>query len=326
VSDGTQRVIASSTGGFNFPAVSPDGNRIAYATGQFGWDVVEVSIPSGVLQTLVSGDVSISPDWAPSGTHFLYSIVNSKNAGIYDGQGGSEGFFRRLGEAIGSEARWSPDGRRFLFYREFQGKGVLRIANASGGGWVELDSADHNGQLRGFSWSPDGQWISYMRSIGGKTELAKIHAAPGAVPEVLANAHARHWVGSSTRWSPAGEWIAYPSAGGIDLVSPDGTSTRHLSPRRFQAFGFSKDGSQVFGIFQNTTSNGAQWQLYTVNVRSAAERFLAPIDFPASVDEAGGFSMHPDGKRFLTSIARFPFHIWMLEGFEASQQRSWLFR
>ena len=77
---------------------------------------------------------------------------------------------------------------------------------------------------------------------------------------------------SMTRWSPAGDWIAYPAADGIDLISPDGKSTRKLTSRKFLAYSFSKDGSQLYGIFQNTTGratngNAAQWQLYSVNVK-----------------------------------------------------------
>jgi hypothetical protein len=31
-----------------------------------------------------------------------------------------------------------------------------------------------------------------------------------------------------------------------------------------------------------------------------------------------GFSLHPDGMRFITSVGILPFDIWMLEGFERS--------
>ena len=41
---------------------------------------------------------------------------------------------------------------------------------------------------------------------------------------------------------------------------------------------------------------------------------IAPLDLPASNDNIAGFSLHPDGKRLLTSIAKWPFDIWMLEG------------
>ena len=86
-------------------------------------------------------------------------------------------------------------------------------------------------------------------------------------------------------------------------------------------FGFSKDGSQLFGIHRNTTGDGHQWQLYSVDVRTGAEKFLASVDLPASADSIAGFSMHPDGKRFLTSIAKWPFDIWMMEGFDQRKTR-----
>jgi len=51
--DGTRRTIGVAPTGFESPSVSPDGKRIAYETGQFGWDILEISIPNGELRTLV---------------------------------------------------------------------------------------------------------------------------------------------------------------------------------------------------------------------------------------------------------------------------------
>ena len=323
--DGTRRTIASAPNGFPEPSVSPEGRRIAYAAGQFGWDILEISIPNGEVQTLVSGGISRTPDWAPSGTHFIFSDATGEGAGIVDRQAGVEGFSRRLGDASGNDPQWSPDGGRFVFYREVDRVSRLMLANAAGGGAVLLDSIQF-GTLDGMSWSPDGQWICYLREVAGKQDLVKIRATPGSAPEIVANAKPQTWIDSMPRWSPAGDWIAYPAADGIDLISPDGKSTRNLTSRKFLAYGFSKDGAQFFGVFQNTTGNGAQWQLYSVNVKTDAEKFLAPIDLPASVDRMSGFSIHPDGKRFLTSVAKFPFDIWMLEGFEEPRPKNWLDR
>ena len=323
--DGTRRTIGVSSAGFESPSVSADGKRIAYETGQFGWDILEISIPNGEVRTLVSGGISRTPDWAPSGTHFIFSIPTGEGAGIVDRQAGVEGFSRRLGDARGNDPQWSPDGGRFVFYRELDRIGRLMLANAAGGGVVLLDSIQ-SGQLNGMSWSPDGQWVCYLRELAGKQDLAKVRATPGSVPEIVANAKPQTWIDSRPRWSPAGDWIAYPAADGIDLISPDGKSTRNLSSRKFLVYGFSKDGTQVYGVFQNTTGNGSQWQLYSVNVKSGAEKFLAPIDIPASVDRIAGFSIHPDGKRFLTSVAKFPFDIWMLEGFAQPEPKSFLDR
>ena len=326
VTDGTRRIIASSPTGFTFPSVSPDGKRIAYSSGHFEWDILEISIPNGQARTLVSGGVSTWPDWAPSGTHFIFAAPLGEKPGIYDRQAGEEGFSRQLVEAAGVfESRWSPDGKRFVFYTEFNAESKFMLVNASGGGSVLLDST-RTGQLTGISWSPDGQWISYIREIAGKTALARIRAAPGAVFEVLANAKVKQQQRSGTAWSPAGDWIAYPAPDGIDLISPDGKSGRNLTTHKFQSYSFSRDGSQFYGIFRNTTGEGAQWQLYSVNVNTGAERFLAPVDLPPSADVIGGFSLHPDGKRFLVSIAKFPFGIWMLQGFEPPPAGTWLQR
>src|SRR5262249_36997455 len=90
--------------------------------------------------------------------------------------------------------------------------------------------------------------------------------------------------------------------------------------RKFSAYSFSKDGRLLYGIFRDTSGEGAhgraEWQLYSVNVETGKEEFLAPIDLPASVDQMAGFSLHPGGNRFLTSVAKYPFDIWMLEGFD----------
>ena len=59
-----------------------------------------------------------------------------------------------------------------------------------------------------------------------------------------------------------------------------------LTARKLLAGGFSKDGAQVYGIVRNTTGEGAEWQLYAIDVKTGAEKTLAPLDLPASTDGA----------------------------------------
>ena len=75
-----------------------------------------------------------------------------------------------------------------------------------------------------------------------------------------------------------------------------------LTACKLLAGGFSKDGAQVYGIVRNTMGEGAEWQLYAIDVKTGAEKMLAPLDLLASTDGVAGFSLHPDGNRFLTSI------------------------
>jgi hypothetical protein len=108
------------------------------------------------------------------------------------------------------------------------------------------------------------------------------------------------------------------------MISPDGNTVRKLTARNLKVFAFSKDGAQVYGIFRNTTGDGAEWQLYSVEVKTGAEKLLSAVDLPASTADITGFSLHPDGRRFLTSIAKWPFDIWMLEGWDQPGKKTWV--
>jgi Tol biopolymer transport system component len=318
IRDGSRQTILSGGTNMGDPSVSRDGKRIAYSVGNLEWNVVEVGLAGGSVHTLIGfGGSNWWPDWAPSGTHFLFSQSGPAGRAIVDQDASGGGFSQRLIET-GDPAlpRWSPDGTRFVFGAH----SGLMLANASGSNAVLLDKDATGGTP---AWSPDGQWIAYLRAEERQTKLAKIRATPGAMPVILADVEP--WIYSGAQWSPAGDWILYPAAGGLDLISPDGKSKKMLTSRKFSAYDFSRDGSQAYGIFQNTTGKGAEWQLYAVNVKTGAEKFVTPVAFPDSTGLPAGFSIHPDGRRALTSIAKWPFQISMLEEFN-QQKKNWFAR
>lgn len=314
VADGSRQVIYSTVPTVSDPSVSPDGRKIAYSAGHYEWNIVEIGLADGAVHTVIeNGETNVSPDWAPSGTHFLYSTQGA----IMDQEVSGSEFSRRLIDTSydTGAARWSPDGVRFAFVDN----GVtnkLMLTNASGGHATVLDQAD---RMRALAWSPDGQWISYGRMNQGEWKLVKIRAHPGANPVILSDAPGV----TGTAWSPTADWILYRAGNSLDLISADGKSVRQLSSRPFVAYGLSKDGSRVYGIFHNTAGTGRQWQLYEVNVTTKAEKLLGPVDLPPPTGRLGELSIHPDGKRALASIAEWPFQIWMLEGFEHPRATNW---
>jgi Tol biopolymer transport system component/predicted Ser/Thr protein kinase len=332
--DGSSRMIYQGHDAMMFPSVSPDGKKIAYCGGAVEWNVLEISVPEGRVRTIVGGaGISWQPDWAPSGTHFLFTKSSFDTSTIED-RSAAEGFSRPVAESpegidsVVALARWAPDGTRFLFMQSAGGAPPqLMVANAAGQRRTALAELNSNG-ARGFAWSPDGQWIAFRRTVGGKGQLVKMKPVAGATVIPLATEAPNK--GAITgydmvQWSPLGDWIAYPSPDGMSMISPDGNTIRKLTERRLSAFAFSNDGAQIYGTFRNTTGEGAQWQLYSINVKTGAEKMLTPIELPASVGLIAGFSLHPDGKRFLTSVAKFPFDIWMLEGWD-QPQKTWLDR
>jgi eukaryotic-like serine/threonine-protein kinase len=320
VGNGSRRALYSGASTLRDPSVSPFGRRIAYSSGEIDWDVVEVSLSGGAVHTLLGGGgINSYPDWAPSGTHFLFTAGGAAGRAIIDRDASGSGISRRLIDTGYPWApRWSPDGGRFV-YADHGAPDKLMLANASGSQAIVLDQAP---AVWGGAWSPDGQWIGYLRRDQGVLKLVKIRATPGTKPLILGDTE--QWR-DSPQWSPAGDWILCPAVDGFYLISPDGKSMRKLTARRFQVYNFSKDGSQGYGVLHNTAGKGAEWQLYTVNVKTGKEKFLSGVDVPPSTGGFERFSIHPDGKRALTSISKWQGRIWMLEGFE-QKKKNWFAR
>jgi serine/threonine protein kinase len=329
--DGSSRVMYRVTGRLLDPSVSPDGKKMLFSGGGAAqWDILDVSLADGHVHTLVGGGgVSWEPDWAPSASHFLFSTFGEGSGGYIVDRSAAEGFSRRVADALPGEdsyalgPRWAPDGTRFLFTQGQVSHMQLAIANASGRRPIVLAE---NVAENAHAWSPDGQWVVFLRREGGKEQVVKMKPVAGAAPIVLATGGPAADDYSMIQWSPAGDWIAYRSADGTSMISPDGKTPRILTARILLAFAFSKDGAQVYGVVRNTEGQGALWQLHSIDVKSGADRLLAPLDFPAYTANIAGFSLHPDGKRFLTSIAKWPYDIWMLEGFDAPRPKTWVER
>ncbi len=327
VGDGKLRTIYSSQGAILNPAVSPDGKRIAYGGGNTTWRPIEIGIPDGRVRPLpASGGSSWHPAWAPSGTHYLYVTNSSGHYTIEDASADGE-FSRRVVDADSTDGvdviHWAPDGSRFTFHLVTPAGAKLMLSNASGGSVAPLDAAAP-GPTRDAVWSPDGQWVTYIRMLPATREQQVVRIRPGSPgqPEILATYQLANpqSVRAPVEWQPGGEGILATGDQALFLMSPDFKQERLLRRRDPNtaggSIGFSKDGRQVLSAFRNTSGAGALWQLSSIDVATGVERKLADLDLPVTTGDMRDFSLHPDGTRFATAIANWPFDIWMLEGFD----------
>jgi len=86
----------------------------------------------------------------------------------------------------------------------------------------------------------------------------------------------------------------------LRLTSDDGKTHKVLDSPGTAAVGFSRDGATLYAVRRNSEQ---KWELAELGVPDGREKKITPLGLPASVT-IEGFSLHPDGKSFATSVAR----------------------
>jgi Tol biopolymer transport system component len=118
------------------PAWSPDGTRIAFASGQSGGTEVWVMNADGSGQTRLTNvdDRDDSPSWSPDGTRIAFDSFRDDNYEVYvmgaDGSGQTNITNNPPDSDFGPE--WSPDGTRIAFTSGRDGNFEVYVMNADG--------------------------------------------------------------------------------------------------------------------------------------------------------------------------------------------------
>jgi Tol biopolymer transport system component len=145
-----------------FPAWSPDGTRLAFASGRDGnWEIYRINAGGGGLQRLTNDPAEdFSPAWSPDGARIAFDTNRDGNYEIYvmnaDGSG-PKNVTNSPSDDV--SPAWSPDGAQLAFVSNRDGGWELYVAQANGSGVVRLttDGAEADRPM----WSPDGERIAF---------------------------------------------------------------------------------------------------------------------------------------------------------------------
>jgi Tol biopolymer transport system component len=270
--EGTVARTVGERGIYSWPALSPDGTRLAVSrrdatTNNTEIWVIELSTGAGMRITSGSARVETSPVWSPDGSQIAYASNPGGSPGLYrraaDGSGSAELLYQHLTGPNLTD--WSPDGRFLTFYDATS----LYLLPIAGPGERRAIEVLPGSSARGGRFSPDGRSLAYVSSQSGRGEI----------------------------------WIRP-----LDPAAPDGPATA-AGPRQISDQGgvgmvfWRQDGQELYYL-------GADQDVMAVEVNAAAlasgtprRLFTAPYRMTGTIS---GATVSRDGQQFLFNIGPTP--------------------
>jgi serine/threonine protein kinase len=303
------------------PAVSPDGDKVAFNSEQADYDLAEISLDGSPVKTLLATSRNeMDPAWSPVSDQYAFVTDRAGNQQIWlrTRQGGQnmwreeplvteKNFSGGPTYLLGTPA-FSPDGQQLAF-SHYGTQFSIWISRLDGSQPIKLVAGDGDHFQDAPTWSADGNWIAYVGLSATHFTLAKVQK--GGQPKVI-----KYEVTPSTRpqWSPDNRWIACETPQGLTLISPDGSGERVIGETGWFAYGWSADASHVYGLRQSDDTR--RLMLTSIDVKTSAQRILAADLGPVPLVNlpARGFT-RISGRSFATSLARVRSDMWLLEGF-----------
>lgn len=154
----------------SWPAWSPDGSKIAFASNRDGADAIYVMNANGSGVTRLTSDMGVSdnvPHWSPDGSKIAFNrIVNAQppSYAVYVMNADGSGLVN-MTATLGIDAwlAWSPDGSKMAFAGH-TGNGGIYLINTDGTGLKRLTQDPSDAAP---AWSSDGTKIAFQSYSNG---------------------------------------------------------------------------------------------------------------------------------------------------------------
>jgi Tol biopolymer transport system component len=205
-----QRVAEVSAVDASEPAMSRQGNRLAYRQVSVNTNVWQIRMPVakgrwGAPGKLISSTRSQSGEqYSPDGKKIVFASNRSGTPQIWicDSDGSNPVQLTFMDAPDTGTPRWSPDGRFVVFDSTPTGNLGVYVINAEGGRAKPLVVDSHTNNTPSFS--RDGRWVYFVSDRGGDYQIWKVSSDGGQPLQV-----SFHGVGWHPMESPDGKFLYY---------------------------------------------------------------------------------------------------------------------
>jgi eukaryotic-like serine/threonine-protein kinase len=252
--------------GVYYPALSPDGQRVAAETWEKeNLDVWISDVVRGTRIRLTSHPATeVVPVWSPHGDEVAFSSYRTGNTDIFvrRADGGTEE--ARLTAAPQDErvSDWSRDGQYIVYslVHPRNGSDLWYLKRDAAGKWEPHAFLETPFNEQTAKFSPDGRYVAYLSDESGREELY-VREFPSGVRKWLISTRGA----SQVRWGRDGRELFYAEAGTLMSVAVRtaprfdvGPSTRLFSHTAFTVwrdpdYDISPDG-RTFVVPQTTAA------------------------------------------------------------------------
>jgi len=219
-----------------WPALSPDGSKIAFATkiGQ-SWQIHVMNADgTGERDSAIYDEVPFEgfkgyPDWSPDGAWltFVAEYQSVTDVVVHNPATGETRNVTKSPNSFELRPRWSPDGSRILFSRADSGSGFDLYTIAPDGTALTRLTSRPGWELDG-AFSPDGSQIAFIAYPNGVPDVFVMNADGSNIRDVSNTPEIPE---IQPAWSTAGLAFRADRGGvaGIYVMNPDGTGLRKFS-------------------------------------------------------------------------------------------------